>query len=210
MLDGYVSEKEQLEAIKKWWDDNGKWIAIAVIVGVALGFGWRYFHRIETRRLENASQIYQVVLEADKQNQFKTSQDSAALLIKDFPNTPYAGMAALLLAKEAVSQNQLDVALSQLNWVIDHAKSMRQKQIARILGARILLSQHKTQNALAMIQVVNDKSFSPLINWVRGDIETQLDQEGSAQADYQRAKNGLSDFPPAIDWLNQLLAQPLK
>ena len=206
MLDGYVSEKEQLEEIGKWWKENGKWITVAIIVGLILGFGWRYYQKIETRRLENASMIYQSVLQADKQSQFKTAQGGAVLLMKDFPKTPYADLAALLFAQEAASQNQLDIALTQLNWVIKNSSSTRQKQIARINAARILLSQNNTDAASKMLYVTNDKTFMPLVYWVRGDIATKMGDVKLAETDYQNAKMGLADFPPAADVLNQLLA----
>src|SRR3990167_9276946 len=153
MLDGYVSEKEQLESIAKWWKENGKWLITAIVIGLLLGFGWRYFHRIEMRRLENASMIYQSVLQADQQKQLTTSQGGAFILMKNFPKTPYASLAALLFAQEAISQNQFTVALTKLNWVIQHAKSVRQKQIARIAAARIFLSQNNTDAALKMLTV---------------------------------------------------------
>jgi len=208
MLDGYVSEKEQLEVIKKWWHEYGKWIAMAVVVGALLGVGWRYFHGITIRRLENASQIYQSVLDADQQSQFNTSQNGATILMKNFAHTPYAGLSALLWAKEAVAKNQLDVALSKLTWVIDHASSFRQKQIARILAARILLSQNKTPEAASVLTIVNDKDFLPLIHWVRGDIASKMGQSTLAKTDYQRAKNALSDMPFAQEILSKQLAQP--
>lgn len=206
MLDGYVTEKEQLEEMGKWWKENGKWITVAIIVGLILGFGWRYYHKIETRRLENASTIYQSILGADKQTQFKTAQDGAAILIKNFPKTPYASLAAMISAQESVAQNKLTIALDQLNWVIKNSSSARQKQIARINAARILLSQNKTQDAISMLNTINDKTFMPLIDLVKGDIATKMGDAKSAQADYENAKSGLSDFPPATQLLNMKLA----
>ena len=34
-MSSYLSEEEQVEALKKWWKDNGT----SVIAGVVLGFG---------------------------------------------------------------------------------------------------------------------------------------------------------------------------
>ena len=210
MLDGYVSEKEQIESIRKWWNENGKYIAIAVVIGLAIGFGWRYWHKLETRRAENASVIYQTILQADTQNNFTTVQGGAKILMNDFTSSPYASLAALLLAKENVVQNKLSDALTQLHWVIHNGSEKRLKQIARLNTARILLSQNNPQAAASELKIVDDKNFEPLINWVQGDIETQKGNTTKAQAHYQKAKNGLAGYPPATDLLNQLLAQPAK
>src|SRR3990167_8347722 len=209
MLDGYVSEKEQIDAIQKWWRENGKWITIAVIVGLAIGFGWRYWHTLQARRAENASIIYQSVLEADSQNKIVTVQGGAALLMKDFSSSPYASLAALLWVKKLVAQNDLKTALSTLQWVVDHSNQKRLQQIAHIFAARILLSQDKTQLAMNQLQVVSDKSFEPLINWIKGDIFVKEGNAKDAQKYYTLAKNALSEFPSAIDFMDKQIAQPI-
>lgn len=210
MLDGYVSEKEQIESIRKWWHEHGKFILIAVVIGLSLGFGWKYWHQIQLRRDENAAMIYQSIMQANSQNNIKTVQGGAKLLIDQFPKTPYASLAALLSAKESVAQNNYADALTQLNWVIAHSDQPRLQQIARISTARILLAQNHPKEAMTIISVVNDKHFSPLIAWVKGDIDTQQGDAKNAQANYVAAKNALAQFPPAANLLSQLLAQPVK
>lgn len=208
MLDGYVSEKEQIEAIQKWWRENGKFLMVAIIIGLAIGFGWRYWHKVEMHRAEKASVIYQSLLQADTQNKTSTVEGGAKLLMNDFSSTPYASLAALLSAKEAVTQNQLPVALTQLQWVISNGKQKRLKQIARINAARILLAQKNPTAAMNMLKVVDDKSFAPLIAWVKGDIATQQGDSKAADKYYTDAKKGLDGFAPAEKLLSQRLAQP--
>lgn len=210
MLDGYVSEKEQIESIRKWWHSNGKFIVIAVIIGLGLGFSWKYWHQLQLRRTENAAMIYQSVIQADSQNNVKTAQGGAKLLMDQFPKTPYASLAALLSAKESVAQTNYADALTQLNWVIAHSNQPRLQQIARISAARVLLSQNQPKAALKIVSVVNDEYFAPLIAWVKGDIYAQQGDAKNAQKNYAIAKNAFGQFPPAANLLNQLLAQPAK
>ncbi len=207
MLDGYVSEKEQLESIQKWWRENGKFLMIAIIIGLAIGFGWRYWRTLSMHRAENASVVYQSVLQADSQNKITTAQGGATILMNDFSSSPYASLSALLFAKEAVAQNALPTALTKLQWVIKNSDQKSLKQIARIDAARILLSQKNTTAAMNELKIVDDKSFLPLVNWVKGDIETQLGNAVAAKQDYLAAKKALAEFPPANDLLKQQLAQ---
>ena len=206
MLDGYVSEKEQIESIRKWWSANGKFLIVAIIAGLAIGFGWRYFHGYQIRRAEQASVIYQSVLQADVQNKIPTAQGGTEILIKDFSHSPYASLSALIYAKEAVSQNDLSAALTKLQWVIDHGNVKSLKQIARINAARILLSQGKTAAASAQLKGVDDKQFQPVIDWVQGDIDSKEGNIEKAKVDYNAAKKGLAEFPPAEGLLTQQLA----
>lgn len=207
MLDGYISEKEQIESIRKWWNENGKFILIAVVIGLAIGFGWRYWHTLQTHRAENASAIYQSVLQADSQKNNVTAQGGAKILMSEFSSSPYASLAALLIAKENVLENKLPNALTQLQWVIKNSHQKRLQQIARLSAARILLSQNNLKAADAELTVTDDKSFEPLINWVQGDIDSQEGNKVAAQTHYEAAKTALAGYPPATDLLDQLLAQ---
>src|SRR3989338_10730442 len=185
MLEGYVSEKEQIESIKKWWQENGKFLALAILMGLIIGFGWRYWHTMERNRAENASIIYQSILNADAKKQFTTAQGGSDILMQHFSSFPYASLAALVWAKEAVSQNNLSVALSKLQWVIDHGEPSALRSVAAINTARILLSQHKPQAALSMVNKITDTHFEPLVNWIKGDSEAQLGDVKKSQAYYQ-------------------------
>lgn len=207
MLDGYVSEKEQLESIKKWWDENGKLLAIAILIGLSVGFAWKYWKGLQLRYAENAAMVYQSVLNADTQNNAETVQGGAKILMQDYSRSPYASLAALLAAKNAVAKNDLNSALTNLQWVLDHGKQNRLLEVARLSSARILLSQKKPQLAMAQLNIVSDKHFEPLVDWVKGDIFTAEGDVKNAQASYLKAKNTFSDFPPAQNLLNQELAQ---
>ncbi|MDP1574023.1 MAG: tetratricopeptide repeat protein [Coxiellaceae bacterium] len=206
MLDGYVSEKEQIESIRKWWNEHGKLLLLAVGIGLLIGFSWRQWQKLQLQRAENAAVVYQQVLQANSDKQIKTLQGGVAILKQHFSGTPYASLGALLAAKEAVNQKQLPEALTELQWVIDHGAVSRLKEIARINAARVLLAQSKPKEAEAVIKKMDDKSFAPLVSWVKGDIAMQEGNQQSAQKYYQEAKNGLADFPPAATVLAQLSA----
>ena len=43
-MDVYNSEEQQVEAIKSWWQENGKSIIAGVVIGFVGLFGWRYYN----------------------------------------------------------------------------------------------------------------------------------------------------------------------
>jgi predicted negative regulator of RcsB-dependent stress response len=40
MVEDYLSDREQEEALRAWWRDNWRWILGGIALGVALLFGW--------------------------------------------------------------------------------------------------------------------------------------------------------------------------
>lgn len=209
MLDGYVSEKEQLEAIRKWWNENGKYIAIAVVIGLMVGLGWRYLNIFEKRRAENAGMVYASILQAEAKKDDTTVLGGTQILMNRFSGTPYAALSALLSARINVNQKKFDAALTQLQWVVKHSDEKRLQQIARINAARILLQQNEPKAALVEVSVVEDKAFLPMIDWVKGDIYAKIHNAEKARAHYRDAKAALSEFPPVVNFLNKKIAQPI-
>ncbi|OGT51852.1 MAG: hypothetical protein A3E84_05660 [Gammaproteobacteria bacterium RIFCSPHIGHO2_12_FULL_42_13] len=196
-----LSEREQIEALGRWWSQYGKYLLIAVLIGAALGFAWKYLKNMRVQYLENASMIYQDVLSGSK-----NAEKAADLLKKKFFKTPYASMAALILAKNDVEHHQLSEALTELQWVVDHSRLSRLTQIAHLNAARILLSEGKTNEASLQVKTIVDESYAPLVEWVRGDIASKQGDTQTAQAAYEKAKSGLADFSPATTILAQLSA----
>lgn len=209
MMEGYVSDKEQIELIKNWWKEQGKFIAIAIVCGLAIGWGWRYWHTVQQRRAENASMIYQSVLQADQAKQSVTVQGGAKILMDKFSSSPYASLAAMIVAKEAVLTKHYGIALQKLQWVADHSKESRLKNISLISAARIFIEMGKTDRALGALNAVHSTDFSPLVNWVKGDAYRHKGDAVKAKQYYTKAKEALQAVPPAAAVLNMNLAQPL-
>ncbi|UCE90705.1 MAG: tetratricopeptide repeat protein, partial [Pseudomonadota bacterium] len=52
------SEREQIEALKKWWNENGKSIVIGIAIGVAVVAGYRGWIAYRTDLAQDASLLY--------------------------------------------------------------------------------------------------------------------------------------------------------
>ena len=50
-----LTEREQLDAIKKWWNENGKAIIAGLAVGLSAVFGWQYWQKWQDQTAEEAS-----------------------------------------------------------------------------------------------------------------------------------------------------------
>ena len=113
----YRTEEEQIELIKKWWNENGKAIVIGTLVSLVVFFGWTTWQSHQRARNESAADLYQQMLNASQltENSEKVA-GFAEQLRKEFPDTTYGVFAALQLAKDAVAASDLPRAASLLEW----------------------------------------------------------------------------------------------
>jgi len=183
-------DKEQIEMISKWWKDYGKGITIAIVVGLLIGFGWRYWSQHKQHHKNAASVQYQALFNAVTMKDKKSATMLMGTLKKDFKDTPYSSMGALMLAKEDITQQKTQAARAQFRWVIAHGQEKSLRQIARIRLARVLLSDKQYAAAQKVLLKVDDKIFQPLIDSVKGNIYLAEGHSAQAKEAYQAAKAG--------------------
>ncbi|MCH9643395.1 MAG: tetratricopeptide repeat protein [Gammaproteobacteria bacterium] len=204
-MNDYMTEKEQLAQIKEWWQRSGKWLAVAVLVGLAIGFGYRYWKSYEVRQDEVASQLYQMVAVAQFKKQAGVAQQYVKQLQASHASSPYTAFAVLSLAQQQVNGKQYQQASQNLNWVVEYTPVKSLKQLARIRAAKILLSTKQYKKALKMLAYVDDKTFLPMIENVQGDIYRVTGDSKKADALYHKAKLGYA----ALEVANPIMLMQL-
>ena len=145
-MEPYQSEDEQLEALKRWWKENGQSTVIGVVAAIVIVFGWRGWQDHQQGQSEAASQLYTSLLEADRlatenDKQRATASHLAQQLKTEYPASGYAVMAALHSARYAVMNEQWSEAEQQLQWVLDEAKADDLKMVASYRLAKIRYQQ---------------------------------------------------------------------
>ena len=187
-MSGYnTSDQEQIQMLKDWWKKYGATILTGLLVFFVANFSWSFWKNYKQRYTSEASWMYTQMLSALQMKKNEEAQVFGDNLVKNYSRTPYASLAELWLAKEAVEQNKLDTALTQLQWVMQHASNDNLKQIARLRAARILLANNKNAEALNLLQQVDDEGYKAAIAELRGDILLAQDKQKEAIAAYQEA-----------------------
>lgn len=186
-MDVYMSEKEQIQKIKEWWKKYGTSVLLGLVIFLGASFGWRYWNSYKTKRAESASVIYQQVLNADIAKQTENVQLYSQHLMDDYSSTPYASLAALILARDNVVANKLDAAKDNLQWIIKHSSNKAFIQIAKIRQARILIAEKQPQKAIDLLRLVDSKAYTSLINETRGDAYLGLGKKDDALEAYSSA-----------------------
>ena len=182
------TEEQQLEELKKWWKENGSSIITGIVLGLAILFGARAWFAWEERTAQQASAVYTVMLNDMQTGNVQAATDNAGVLIADFSRTPYAALAAMLLAKYRIEDNDLEAARAQLQWALDHATSDELENTARVRLARILVSQQEYTGALDLLAATESSAGQGgVISELRGDIHELRGELQQAVDAYQEA-----------------------
>lgn len=192
MMSTYTSEAEQIEQLKKWWREYGTSLIVGILLALVLSFGWRYWHDKQQQRLELASANYEQLLNNVVNENAIGVQTQAFYIMEHFAHTPYAQLAALQLARQQVYLQDYPAAETQLRWVMQKGSDRALRQIARLRLARLLAAENKSTEALAMLDKIDDKSYLPAIDEVKGDILSSIGKYKDAGQAYQDA---LKVFP---------------
>lgn len=169
-MEGYVSEQEQVEAVKKWLRENGPAIAIGLILGLTVIFGWRGWQSHQRGLSEAASDRFAQMMVLVQRNQRDDAQKAALTLISEQPRSSYATFAALMLARLAVDKQDLATAKQQLTWVIDNSRRQELKALARVRLARVHLAEGKVAEAWALVEQAGGAEPTAAIAELRGDV----------------------------------------
>ena len=189
----HVTEEQQVEAIKKWWKDNG----IAVIAGLVIGFGalygWRYWNDHKADQAAQASLLYGSFQGQLKQGSAEARQKGDEI-ISEYTSTPYAVLTAFALARHAVENNDLAEAKTRLQWVLDNTRQGQMQHTARLRLAAVLSAESDFDAALVLLNTAEAGGYKGAYEEMRGDIYIARGDTGAAHAAYDLAlqSDGLS------------------
>ncbi|MEH6568584.1 MAG: tetratricopeptide repeat protein [Halioglobus sp.] len=221
-METYRTEEEQVEAIRRWWDENGRSTILAIVVAVAAGFGWQAWKGYDQQSVENASNIYQALVQSIDVEQ-RTPQSKAATLdlaeqLKaEYAASSYAQFAALHLASLAVAESDLGEAERQLRWVLSKAdKGGDVAQVTELRLARVLAASGQADQALEILRRAGNGGYAASYAIARGDVLLQLGKKEEARDAYNDAKTlagadaGQINLATLEQKLQSLNAQPAR
>ena len=159
MVEDYLTDRDQEEALRNWWKENWRWILGGVILGLALLGGWQYMKVRDADQADAAAKLYADFRGALDRNEIEAATRSLGTLSADHAKSPYTQQSRLLLAKKHVEANKLDEALPLLQSVADQSKDEELAWIARTRMARLLIQQGKHDDALKLLDVEKAGAF---------------------------------------------------
>lgn len=179
------TEEEQLEAIKRWWKENGVSLLIGAAIAAAGVFGWKAWQDYQAGQAEAASQRYQQLLTLSSQEQLSDSardqaEELSTTLAEEHGDSLYADLAQLLSARLAVSDGDLAAARDTLEGLIANSQHTYLSGLARLRLARLQIAADDADTALETLDGEIPDTLSAQRADVRGDAHFTLDETSQA------------------------------
>ena len=203
-----VAEEENLEALKKWWDENGKQLLFFAIL-VFGGYGaWLLWQNTQATDAETASDLYEEVLSLAISEPGVPVTEQESLRILDLfeqlkanhPSSVYALYGALFAAQQSVNANDLGAAEESLQWMLDNRQDglFSQTDEGLILTAnlrlgRVILARGESERALNLVNSIDPKTFEAGFAELRGDIYATMGRIVDARDAYIAAQEAGSN-----------------
>ncbi|MDD5265902.1 MAG: tetratricopeptide repeat protein [Methylococcales bacterium] len=189
----YETEEEQLEAVKRWWKENGQSTIIGLVVGIAIILGWNFWQNHKKEQAGQASALYGQLIQAVAADKKDSAEKLAERIQQQYPKTEYAAYSGLLLAKIKVQQGDPAKAKAILKGVAA-GSNKELSNIAKIRQVRLMLASGEYEQGLQLINDVDpatSTSFSGNYDELVGDLYVALDRLDQARTSYQKAlENG--------------------
>ena len=181
-MEVYTNESDQIDAIKRFFANNGVALIVGLVIGIGGVFGWNYWQSHKTNVLQESAQKYENVsaqLHSGSAQGIEAAQKFAAET-----NDIYSAMMGLELAQISVDKGDLANAQKALTDALAKATSVDMKDLINFRLARVQLAQDNADGALASVANIQGKSWQAAAQDVRGDALLHKGDKAGAKAAY--------------------------
>lgn len=194
-MEVYSTEEQQVEAIKKFWQENGT----NIIVGAVLGFGgfggWNWYKDKQIEEKEAASAQYEAFVTAAVEqgaNSDSLNQDLAKFTAAH-GDSGYNIFVQLVAAKQAVTDGKFEQAEKNLAAAVKQTEDESLKSLILVRQARVQVQLEKYDAALSTLGSVTNEAFAATASELKGDVYLAQGNSDKARTEYQAAadKGGL-------------------
>jgi len=191
-----ITEEEQIEALKRWWAENGMQTVLAVVLVTGGYFGWQFWGTHQQEQMTEASEVYREMIDVIAGQQpgslLSDAQQAqvngiADQLKDDYSSSAYAQFGALVKAKLAVDINDLDSAATELQWAMEANPEAPTQRLIRLRMARVEAARGNIDEALKMVQTGDPAEMKSAYEEAKGDFYLQLGNSDAAFTAYQAA-----------------------
>ncbi|EKT64283.1 YfgM family protein [Providencia burhodogranariea] len=181
-MEVYTNENDQVDAVKRFFVDNGVALIVGLVIGVGAIFGWNYWQSHKTNVLQESAQKFENVsaqLHSGSAQGIEAAQKFAAET-----NDVYSAMIGLELAQVSVDKGELANAEKALTDALTKAKTEDMQDLINLRLARVQLAQGNADAALSSIANIKAKSWQAAAQDIRGDALLHKGDNAGAKAAY--------------------------
>jgi predicted negative regulator of RcsB-dependent stress response len=195
-VDDLQSEKEQLEEMKAWWSEYGRYVIAGVVIAVGLLVGFNQYKSSKLETQVEASDLFEALAGHVADGDLDAALPVADELANNYVNTAYSAQSRLVMARLYMDKNRDQDAADVLRDLLAMEGNDALKHVGRMRLARILLYQDKPQEVLDLLADQDNQAFAGLYAEARGDANAALGNVDAAAEAYRVA---LADTTQAVN-----------
>ena len=189
----YLTDEEQAERLKAWWDKNGTSLLIGLVVAIAVVVGWRYYQTYTTDRANAASEAFRSYLEA--RAQAEPVNDYLETIDNEHEGSTYHVFTLLYRAADQVQEQDWEEALALLERAVELADERNLKDSARYRAAKVLYELDRLDRCAARLAEITSPGLRAQVAELSGDVAFAQGDIGTAREAYQAAVDAARSDP---------------
>ncbi len=180
-------DEEQLDAIRDWWQRNGRSVIIAAVAALAAVVGWQQWQAWQDRQAASAAGDYAAVLDAINDSRADAAANRLQALREAHADSPYPVLGTLALATAELAEGRASEAADLLAWVGSERADSPLAAVARLREAEALTAAGADAEALAALEPAPDGPLRGRYLELRGDLLMAQGDREAAVAAYREA-----------------------
>jgi predicted negative regulator of RcsB-dependent stress response len=181
----FQTEEEQVEAIKRWWKENGTSVIAGLVIGLGGVFGWQAWGNYKDRIGAEAALAFNQLVDTVERGDKASASKQAELMRSNYDNS-YGVFAAMAEARVKLDEGDATSAISNLEWASQNADNPALKQLVRLNLARVHLNEGDLE-AAEKLATSEQGGFAGEFAVIRGDIAYARGDKAAAAVAYTQA-----------------------
>ena len=136
-MDDLQSEKEQIEEMKAWWAEYGRYVIAGIVIAVGLLIGFNQYKSSKYEAQVAASVLFEELAEYVSEGSLEEAEAVAEELASNYANTAYAPQSRLAMARLYMDKNRDQDAAEVLEQLVAMRGHGALRHVGRVRLARI-------------------------------------------------------------------------
>lgn len=192
----YLTDEEQAERLKAWWDKNGTSLVVSLVVAVAAVVGWRYYQAYSTDQANSASEAFRSYLEA--RAAAEPVDEYLAVIDGDHEGSTYHVFTLLYRAADQVQEDDWEEALALLERAVELADERNVRDNARYRAAKLLYQLDRLDACAEQLAAIRSPGLAAQVAELSGDVAYARGDVEAAREAYQRAVEAARQEPGRV------------
>lgn len=182
----YSTDNEQRDSLRRFFVDNGKALAIGVVLGFGAQVSWRYWHNHHNDAMMAASSTWQP-MNAGLSGQATQPQLDAAQHFADANDNNYGALTSMGLARQFAELGDFSAEEKQLQKARGQTREANLQSLINLRLARVQFQQKNVDGALKTLDGVREQGWTALAEDTRADAQVIKGDQQAARTAYEKA-----------------------